>query len=1024
MIKKLILPLLLSLGMVSSLVMNPVTVHAEEEEGSGIVTNKTVAYDETDGSYTITLESYATGEVRTSEVTKDVPTDIILVLDLSSSMTQDIGSVSYTKYENKTNEGLYALRHNGGEGNLWYQIPDTSNYASVSVTREGAEISYASASSETNSKLYQDQNNLWAEMSDGTYVKVTVAVSRWGGTSTYIYTYTYNGSKVTRTSDGRDASPNFSDFYLASVDNSSAVYTYSYTDSKGTEQTIATSTGGDVAPAESFYSRSTGGSSGTTRIKALKDACNAFADAVAERAKADGDKAAVQHRIAVVGFNRNASLYIGSRTSTAYTSAFQDMSTDAGKNNVKASIDALGTAQGTNADGGMSLANTIFSNNPVSTGETRNRVVIFFTDGAPGIGGSDYYDATVAGNTITAANTSRNSYGATVYSVAVIAGADPESAGTESEGKTSGGVNADKINWYLQHVSNNKGTPQKPSYYLAAADADSLKDIFKQIADQTSEGGSESKLNSSAVVKDIMSPYFTLPEGATAKDISVNTYKCIESGSSTEFGFEETSSGTGGATAVIDEDGNVSVTGFDFSEKWCGFVKSDEGVKSVREGGYKLVISFKVQPKDGFLGGNNVPTNDDTSGVYESAEAKTPVEEFTVPKANVTIDDVDVTAAEQNVYLLGSVTLDQIKSGATVTVGADEEGQGGVTLNLSMAGDTAKPYGLEKWKSEYVDITVTIKDEQGNVIPESGLQNLTEDEKYSIEVKISPKKAAETDSVGPVVAEKSNSETKGNPVINVFKPQLTFKDGTAYYGETAWTTEQYGTNCKTAEKWLHQSGETSTEDTAVKMIGEKPTLTITYTPDSTKLYDDGTKFGKSDVPVKAVTKMGNADVTQYTTFAHTACPEGSGCGWTDPTDPSKAGDPAFLVHIKTCTLTVKKQGDDTLDNGSYVFRIYKDGGSTPYSEVSIQSNGSQTLYELPIGTYTIAEDTGWSWRYSANPTYSDGGKGVALSSANTSGTITCTNTREKVKWLDGYSAIVRNVFGVGNGGSAGGADTK
>lgn len=1004
MIKKLILPLLLSFGMVSSLAMNPVTVHAEGEKDSGIVTSKTVDYDEKDGSYTITLEAYATGEVTTSTVTKDVPTDIILVLDLSSSMNQTMNTVSYARYSGKTNEDLYALRHNGGEENLWYQIPGTTKYASVSVVVDGRNADYTDASGYTNSDLYSNSNNLYAQIGDE-YVEVTVSRNWWD----YTYTYTYKGQEIKVTSRRSDGNPNFgggvSLRVLSGVDSTNAMYTYSYTDSTGTK-VITTSTGGSETPGAVFYSKSTV-SGKTTRLQALTDACTSFANAVAEKAKASEGKEAVKHRIAVVGFNSNAFLYIGNKRSTDYTSAFQDMSTDAGKSGVLASIDALGTSTGTKADAGMNLANTIFDNNPVPlAGETaRNRVVVFFTDGAPGTRGSDYFDKDVATNTIKAANTARDYHGATVYSVAVVDGADATKAGVEPG--QSGTVTPDMINWYMQNVSNNKGTPPaagKPSYYLAAGDAESLRDIFKKIAEQTQTGGSASKLDSKAVVKDIMSPYFTLPAGAKASDISVSTYKCIDIGGSEKFGFEETSSGTGGATASIDKDGNVSVTGFNFSENWCGFEKSEEGLKKVREGGYKLVISFKVQPKDGFLGGNNVPTNGEHSGVYENVEADAAVKEFTVPEANVTIKDVTTTAEDKNVYLLGSVTLEQLKSGATVTVGAGAEGMGGIKLDLSMATDEDKPYGLEKWQSEYVNITVTIKDKDGTKIPVTGLQNLKEDSEYSIEVEIAPKESAKTTSAGPEATAKPG---KGTANIDVFKPQLTFKDGNAYYGETVAT--DFSGNKVGVEKWMHDT----TEAVPADMIGTAPTLDISYAPDAGKIENG--KYTKQDVPVATTVKIGTEDVTADTTFVHTPCPDGSGCSWTDPATP---GDTAFLIHIKTCTLTVTKAGDSTLDNGSYVFTVRKDG--RPYSEVSIRGNGSQTLCELPVGTYSIEENTGWSWRYSANPSYT---ANVDLSSTNAKGTIICTNTREKGNWLDGYSAIVRNVFKIGSSSAAGG-DTQ
>ncbi len=999
MIKKLILPLLLSFGMVSALAMNPVTVHAEED--SGIVTSKTVDYDEKDGSYTITLEAYATGEVTTSTVTKEVPTDIILVLDLSDSMNSDIGTVSYRAYSNKNNEYLFALRHNGGEGNLWYKVGDS--YYSVSVTTEGREPTYTDASgstnSTTNSTLYNDRYNLYARIGDK-YVKVTVSREGWWN-YTYTYTYTYNGETKTVTSSGGGSKPQFDSgvslCVLSGVDSTNATYTYSYTDSKGTEQTIVTSSGGTTVPTGvTFYSRSTSSRGGGTRLAALKTACRNFADAVAAKCTTETGET-VDHRIAVVGFNASSTRYTGDSDDTALI----DMSGTDAATTVKNAIDGLRTDSQTVPATGLSKANDIFkAADSIPEGETRNRVVVFFTDGYPHSkkSGSEF-DTGLANNAITQAGIAKNTYGATVYSVAVLAGADPTSAGNGE------GTSEEKVNWYLHNVSSNKdGKPQTPGYYLSASDADSLNNIFQQISEQIDTGGSTSKLDSNAVVKDIMSPYFTLPEGAKAGDISVKTYKCIDTDDSEKFGFEETSSGTGGATASIDEDGNVSVTGFNFSENWCGFETSEQGLKKVREGGYKLVISFKVQPKDGFLGGNNVPTNGEKSGVYENAEADTPVKEFTVPRANVTIKDVTTTAEDKNVYLLGGVTLEQLKSGATVTVGADAEGKGGITLDLSKAGDTEQPYGLETWQSKYVSITVTIKDKDGRKIPETDLQNLKEDSEYSIEVKIEPEKAAEEDSVGPNVEAKTG---KGTANINVFKPQLTFKDGDAYYGETVAT--DFSGNKVGVEKWMHDT----TEAVPADMIGTAPTLDISYVPDPDKIENG--KYTKQDVPIATTVKIDAEDVTKYTTFVHTPCQEGSGCTWTDPTTP---GDPAFLIHIKTCTLTVTKAGDSTLDNGSYVFTVRKDG--QPYSEVSIQGNGSQTLCELPVGTYSIEENTGWSWRYSERPTYR---ADVALSSTNDKGTITCTNIRVKEKWLDGYSAIVRNVFGIGSS-SAADSDTQ
>ena len=180
------------------------------------------------------------------------------------------------------------------------------------------------------------------------------------------------------------------------------------------------------------------------------------------------------------------------------------------------------------------------------------------------------------------------------------------------------------------------------------------------------------------------------------------------------------------------------------------------------------------------------------------------------------------------------------------------------------------------------------------------------------------------------------------------------------------------------------------------LVETAPTLDITYTPDEGTVKDG--KYTKVDAKVKATVKIGDTNVTQYTTFQHQDC--NPACGWQKPTT---AGDPAFLIHIKTCKLTITKEGGAT--NEPYVFSILKDGQK--YSEVTIVGNDTETLYELPVGTYTIREDTGWSWRYSANDKNS-----AKLTAQNHTGSITCTNKQVKDKWINGFSAVMRNIFDV------------
>lgn len=89
---------------------------------NGIGTNKTVSAEDSDGNYTITLETWATGG--TTVVTSAAPADIVLVLDLSQSMTQNYGS-EYVYTE--TNQG-WTYSNFGGNTTRYYLHTDGEYY--------------------------------------------------------------------------------------------------------------------------------------------------------------------------------------------------------------------------------------------------------------------------------------------------------------------------------------------------------------------------------------------------------------------------------------------------------------------------------------------------------------------------------------------------------------------------------------------------------------------------------------------------------------------------------------------------------------------------------------------------------------------------------------------------------------------------------------------------------------------------------------------------------------------------------
>ena len=995
-----ILSLLLCLCMLCTLILPAAATEGETPEPvSPMAVNKTATANG-DGTYTITLEAFATGEKITSQISRDVPTDIILVLEQSGSMDYDMSQYDFRSYQDKSNDDYYNLRHNGGSNkNLYHKLheePAGDRYTTVSVTKT---VTYSVLNNLTNEDYYDYyRNNLYQKVGEE-YKKVTLKYD-WYLLFPNEYTYTF-ADGTTVTSEGDNTKPDFGargPLYTPNADDGSTVYTYTYTDKDGVSRLIGTSTGKDTKPTEFIlYERFESGS--IRRMDALKNAVNLFVNSVKKKAMgqdgAPGTQDDIIHRIAVVGFasksgngNNTELLSISGNNSGSVgvrygqindqylKDVLQNMNTSAGQNMVNAAINALDTEGATEINLGMDMANRILNANPVSAGENRNRVVIVFTAGSPTA--SNGFELNVANSAINQASAIKGR-GATVYSIGIFEGANAGSAGSKPSGNLSNNSSRlpEASNWFMQNLSSNNGVVRYPSYYLSASDAHSLNSIFKQIAQQIEEGGSATELGEEAVVKDFISPYFRLHDGATAANITLKTYPCTGKNGN-EYTWGDPALAPAGVTATIGQNGEVSVTGFDFSENWCG-LETKDGTQKPH--GNKLEISFKVERKENFLGGNDVPTND-LAGVYKNAADTVPEFVFPEPKVNVPIRDVSVQAQDKNVYLLDDVTADELKYGAAVTVG-------GVPLDLTKANDPDKPYGLDEWQMEHVNITVTIQDENGNAIPAADLKKMKEDVKYTIQVTVSPKTNGSTAQGTPATAQTN----KGNANINVFKPELTFKDLEGYYGAIIPNDKEN----PIGEQWKH--GETVADKNTI--IGPKPELMIrTGYADSILVVAEGKINTKHDIPVKAEVMIQGEDVTLYTTFRHQDC--ASACGWVTP-EPENSGNPAFLIHVKTCQLTVKKSGG--ADKESYVFNVLKNGEK--YTEVTIVGNGEQTIYELPVGEYTIQEDTGWSWRYTANY-----GTAATLSAANPKGTITCTNTSNNNKWLNGFSGVVRNVFGV------------
>ena len=988
--KKRVLSFLLCFFLLFSLFLPSDTVFADDAT-SGMEISKT-ASDNGDGTYTIQMEAYATGEKVTTIIEEDKPTDIVLVLDQSGSMDYNMTNYTFNAYtgNSRRNSNYYNNRHNGGNNNLWHKLEDGS-YVSVSVVRE-IPITYSTISStRTNSNYYSNRTNVY-HLKDGIYYQVTVSPS--GSYNNRVYTYTSNGG-LDVTSTGESSVPNFGGegpLYSLEPENlNAAIYTYSYTNDQNETVTIGSSTGQSTTFTDVTLYQKTAGN--IKRLAALKSALTTFVNQVNAKASGvDGILGTVDdinHRIAMVGFAsgdtnspsyQNTEILIGtaqygygSSAQGVYGSAFQNMDTPTGRSNVSSSIGILDSNGATRTDLGMEMANGILNANPVPSGEERNRVVVVFTDGVPTT--TNAYNSTVANSAISYGNTAKNTYNTTVYTIGIFDGADATTSGNAN------GTEEQKANWFMQRLSSNNGTPQNPSYYLSASDADTLTSIFEQIANQIEQGGSATELNEEAIIRDIIAPAFTLPEGTTAADIVLETYQCTGKDLAGEYTWSKNTTALG-ATAVIGSsdpgapittNNQLSITGFDYSENWVG-TDTVDGIVNYR--GNKLVIKVIVEPREGFFGGNQVNTNTN-AGLYVDASATEPLFIFDRPVVDVPLADIVIEIPDEGElgsYYRQTIPADALKFNSIVKIV-------GYELDFSKAN-----YGLEAWQNEYVDIEVTTD------ATDTVLNDVQEDLTYTMSITVKPKYVGTINEAGATAT--------GIGKILVFKPKLTFEDSDVYYGDTA----VYGVENIVDITWVHPgiglSGEIDHED--MTMLNAEPDLDLNYTPLADTIIS-GKVAVKHDIPVKVDVKIPVGDgttkelINNQTTFVHEPCIS-SDCTWTDPSTP---GDPAFLLHVKTGQLTITKAGGN--EGEPYVFNIYKDGNK--YTEATIVGNNSVTIFELPVGNYTIQEDTGWSWRFS--PSY-DGG--VVLSSTSNSGKIICNNVPNgEIYWLNGYSDVLQNI---------------
>lgn len=440
-----------------------------------------------------------------------------------------------------------------------------------------------------------------------------------------------------------------------------------------------------------------GSMSDSEYVEPLKTAVTAFVKSISDNAKEYN----VDHRIALVGYASrydsnsrwvntglfiNGSLYNyqkqGSSTETSrlteqnYQDALVSVNGNDGNvaNSITTAISKINGKGATYTNYGMEMANGVFQYNPIEEGSDRQRIVVVFTDGEPGKSG---YDQDVANAALSEAYKTKNTYGATVYTVGLYSKAsedvtnfmnylssnypearsmsdsteytytvvDPSKLDTSETYYVRNGNNYREVtyhtrywesgwyddygwsydpyktNFYTRTATSTGGPGSKAAdkYYMTTSSSGELDKIFHNISEDIQHPSTDITLNANAELRDQISNVFDVKDGST---ITVSTVAGTYNASGEPTWEKPTE-----IRSDSFSDRNISVTGFDYSSNYIA-----DGHK-----GKKLVVTItNLIPNNGF-GDNKMLSNDPGAGIYESAEATTPAAEFPSPWTRVPV---------------------------------------------------------------------------------------------------------------------------------------------------------------------------------------------------------------------------------------------------------------------------------------------------------------------------------------------------------------------------------------------------
>ncbi len=593
-----------------------------------------------DGNYWIKLESFATGSAE-QEVK---PADIVLVLDFSGSMNSNYKTGNH--YD-------VVLGSNGGfaySNSFW------------TATAATGQRFY-----KTDGQYYQVKRD--REATGGTYVDG-------GGTEReefwqYLY---FDKDGIRYFLDGMNVVTTMPKKYTNANNNaiiwSGALYEY-----------------------KNFNTTGSSGGSTWTRLRELRSAVAEFIDIIYRNDNQYGSTP-LGNRISIV-------TYQTSSASQLISGWVPVTNTDGSRDETLLKALAGKSASGaTPTDKGMTEAVNVLRGIP-STRDSK-RTVVLLTDGLPG-NVSSWTDANcmpTATGCISQAYIAKQTYGATVFSVSIYPGTYTEGMTTFLECTSSNYPNANPTAGSTSFNPTGDRLPNDAAIYTKI-NPTSLTDLFAEIASMS--GGSGANLTSASSTVDIISHSFKFPDNFDASQVKIFTAGLLtinnlgEANEEYVFGEEILSGfspdkykvyhpttgaylgeyfvdehqgegihGEGLKAEIVTMNGEpgIKVTNFDYKNNWCGPVKDKDGNISYYTG-HKIIILIPIQMNPDAIGGPNVETNGDHSGVYLNngqsyVEFKSPTVSLPV---NIYIEKAGLVGVESAKFLIERAVLPDLPAG-------------------------------------------------------------------------------------------------------------------------------------------------------------------------------------------------------------------------------------------------------------------------------------------------------------------------------------------------------------------------